>query len=87
MTTIYKYPLEITGEQTLALPTGAKIIHVGHDPKNDLCIWAEVQVGQHVTEDVRIHIFGTGHPKLPVCERHLGSVVAGPYVLHVYLGT
>ncbi len=87
MKSIWKYSLDAENEQTLSLPKGAKIIHTGLDPSGTLCIWAEVNIDEAERASIAIYIYGTGHPIKADVQRHLGSLVVGPYVWHVYLGT
>lgn len=60
MKTIYKYPIEITDEQTFPMPVGAKILTVQVQNGNPF-IWAMVNP-ESPTEQVSIRIYGTGHP-------------------------
>jgi len=86
MTTIYKYPLEITDRQTLALPTGYQIALIGLDPNGTPCLWAIVDPARSVANET-IHIVGTGNPVPPnVVNRHIGSFVQEPFVWHAFLG-
>lgn len=84
MKTIYKYPLEIKGEQTIKTGgDGANIIHVGLDPMGTPCIWLEVDT-LWPYKDLPIYIVGTGNP-IPEGRGHVGSFVQGPFVWHVYI--
>lgn len=83
MKKIYKYPIEIVDEQTLDLPTGADVVHVGHDPGGTPCLWAIIDTDAPVVS-VKILVKGTGHP-LPAGEiDHLGSFLSGPFVWHLF---
>ncbi len=65
MKSIYKYPLQVDGEQILLIPAGAKILTVqmqGSTP----CLWAEVKINDDANlraglEQRKIKMFGTGH--------------------------
>jgi hypothetical protein len=86
MTTIYKYPLSITDEQTVQLPRGAVVLTVMLQQAR-LCLWAEVDP-QAITERRTILIFGTGHA-IPSRESigalaYLSSVIDGQFVWHVF---
>jgi hypothetical protein len=85
MAKIYKYPLEINGETSVALPNGYEILHVGLDPQGDPGVWALVDPERSALP-VPIYILGTGHPMNPKATKHLGSFVHGPYVWHAFLG-
>lgn len=61
MKTIYKYPIEVTDEQTLTLPVKAQILTVqmqGETP----CIWAMIDTEESRTKRIVIRVYGTGHP-------------------------
>lgn len=59
MKTVYKYPLEITDEQTILLPSSAKPLHVATQC-GDLHLWALVDTDAPIVpRKFRIH--GTGH--------------------------
>ncbi len=57
---IYKYPLDITDEQTVALPKGSSTISV-LSQNDDLVLYAIIS-DQEELEPHRIFIRGTGHP-------------------------
>lgn len=81
METVYKYPLEITDEQELEIPAGAKILSVQFQG-GQLCLWAEVNP-KHEMVRLIIDIEGTGHPLHPK-RKYIGTVQQGPFVWHVY---
>jgi hypothetical protein len=83
--TIYKYPLRVTDDQHIQLPSKAVILSVGLDPVGDLCLWALVdQVAKHF--DVRrVVICGTGKPCNENRDDYVASVVQGPFVWHVFI--
>lgn len=61
MKTIYKYPIEVTDEQTLTLPKDAQILAFqmqGSTP----CIWAMIDTKEKRTEQITVRVHGTGHP-------------------------
>lgn len=57
---IFKYPLEITDEQTIEMPVNARILTV-KTQGNQICLWALV-TPDHTLEKRKIRIYGTGHP-------------------------
>lgn len=60
MKKIFKYPIEVTDEQVVLLPTGAKVLTIqsqGEVP----CIWALVNPTAPRNEAITIRIHGTGH--------------------------
>jgi hypothetical protein len=87
MDTIYKFPFEITDMQEIEMPMAAQIIHVGLDPSGTPCLWAEVDPTAPATHR-KIAVIGTGNPldfgHDYTSARHLGSLVQGPFVWHVY---
>lgn len=78
--TIWKYTLGITERQYIHIPTGGRILHVGQQD-GELCVWALVDAHQE-SYNMEIAVVGTGHP-CPYT-RHLGSVVIGKFVWHVF---
>jgi hypothetical protein len=59
MRTIYKYPLTITDEQILTLPSDPELLDVQFQG-DVLTLWALVNPDSPTTEKLRIHIIGTG---------------------------
>ena len=76
--TIYKYPLPVTG-----LPKGARVLSAGLDPSNKLCIWAEVDPNAPLV-DRQILLFGTGHELPSPTAIFIATVKDGPFMIHVY---
>lgn len=88
MKTVWKYPIRISDDPTLATISGvdAKPVHVGHDPAGAPCVWIEVEPARGRTEVLAFLVVGTGHP-IPgtVAEPvYVGSLHDGPFVWHVY---
>ena len=85
--TIWKFPLESTGNQAILMPIGAKILHI--DTQAALpCIWALVNPKKQ-KEPRHIEIYGTGHEiecqkEKELC--HLGTyqMMGGSLVFHVF---
>lgn len=86
MKTIYKYPFEITDEQTLMLPTNAQILTV-QTQWDAPCLWAMIDPEEKRTEKVTIRVYGTGHP-IDDSDNldYLGTVqmLSGQLVFHVF---
>jgi hypothetical protein len=58
---IFKYQLEVTDEQTIELPIGAKVLSVGNQ-REFVFMWALVNTGSHCNTEKRIFVIkGTGH--------------------------
>jgi hypothetical protein len=90
METIYKYPLKLTGEQTIEMPRGAEILSV-QDQGGTICVWALVDTKSE-TKQYTFRIYGTGHELPEQCgmfERmiyaHVGSVQQDGFVWHVFM--
>lgn len=81
---IYKYPLKITDEQSVDMPTGAKILSVQMQGKT-LCLWASVNPENKQSKRT-ICIVGTGNPFDEDRNVRLGTS-EGRGVGCVYLGT
>lgn len=84
MKTIYKYQLDTTDEQTILMPSTAKILTVqmqGLAP----CIWAEVDAEQP-KEYRTILTYGTGHSMKSTSQRYVGTyqIYGDNLVFHVY---
>ena len=85
MTTIWKYPLDITDEQTIEIPRTHKFLTV-QTQDGQICLWALVNEDEPTIEK-RIAVYGTGHP-IPVhCGHYLGTAqtAEGLFVWHVFV--
>lgn len=71
MRTIYKYKLEITGEQTLQIPLDGRMLSVQIQFEEPF-LWAEVET-EAPMKNVKIHCFGTGEP-LPTYAKKLSYI-------------
>ena len=84
---IYKYPLEITDEQHVAMPRGAKLLSV-QVQRGVCCLWA--LVNEKFSKDLdyarAIHIVGTGNPTDITDEPFIGMVQMGQFMWHVFDG-
>ena len=88
MLTVFKYPLALVAQvQTIAFPMGAQILHVDLNPgaQGNLAIWAEVvrEPDDRVVKR-RFQIVPTGGA-VPLGWKHLGTVLDGSFVWHVYM--
>ena len=87
MRTIFKYKVSPGGHAgtELSIPLDGKVLSVGLDPLDDICVWAEVDTDLP-TLDVQIICVGTGIPTPRPEGRFLGSVLdRGTYVWHFYV--
>lgn len=89
MKKIFKYVLEVTDEQTLQLPVGAKVLSV-QNQQGKPCLWALVDSEQPAIESVNVAMFGTGNPiedwQLKGLS-FLGTVQINWLVLHVFVSS
>ncbi len=81
---IYKYEIKLDDDQTISLPTGAKILTVqiqGRIPY----IWAMFDENLGGLEPRKISVIGTGNP-MPEVGRYIGTfqMLEGMLVWHVF---
>lgn len=94
--TVYRYPIDIVGEQTIPMPRGAEILTVAKREGSTVLLgvgaheavemWALVDPDEPM-EDRRFRVAGTGHPLPDVGDlQFLDSVqiAAGQLVFHVF---
>jgi len=85
MRVIYKYPLEIIGEQKISLPEDFDVLKIG-EQRGNLMLWAS---GDNTLPDISVtlYIIGTGHPMPEGVLSHMDSVLmSNGLVWHVYWG-
>lgn len=83
MKSIWKYTFDVTDEPTIDMPQGARILPLVHaEHPTRLTVWAEVDTLAAVAPK-GLRVVGTGHP-LDTVGAYVGSVVAPPFVWHVY---
>ena len=84
--TIWKFPLEITDEQEVEIPTPFRLLTI--QLQNDKpCLWAIVEP-EGPKEKVRILCIGTGHPIDEELGYHLGTIQLynGQLIFHFFRG-
>jgi hypothetical protein len=82
--TIWKFPLKTTDEQTVEFPEGAEILSV-QAQDNTPCVWALVNPkGKKMPKT--FHIFGTGHNVPPAERKFIGTyqLHGGALVFHLF---
>lgn len=85
MITIWKFPFEVQDCVKIAVPSGAKPMHVGLDPHKQPCVWCEVDTDAAPSE-LDVFIVGTGHPvEMGIRGAYFASFNQGPFVWHVYI--
>lgn len=82
---IWKFPLVLQSEQEILLPQEHKFIHAGLDPEGALCVWAEVQPNTEKGPRI-ISLRGTGHRLTGKEGPHIGSILQGSFIWHIYGG-
>ncbi|WP_299078016.1 hypothetical protein [uncultured Paraglaciecola sp.] len=85
MKTIYKYTLERTDWQEVAIPDDARVLSVMVQG-GEICVWAEVDT-ENELRNWGFWVVGTGNPIPENCTNngnHIGSVIDGPFVWHIY---
>jgi len=81
MKTIYKYPLEINDQQTVNLPSSARLLTV--QVQNGVpCLWALVDTADRESPRL-IQMFGTGHPS-ETAGVYIATFQFGPLLFHVF---
>lgn len=83
MKTIWKFNLAAEEKQTVKMPYNSKPVHVGLDPSGELCLWAEVDPDNQLFDEI-FYIVGTGCTIPYEVVKHIGTIVQGWYVFHVY---
>ncbi len=84
--TIWKFPIT-THHQQIAMPEGAKILHVAEQYPLQIYLWAEVDT--HATSVFRnIFVYGTGHVLPDNPGNYIGSVLlcSEQLIFHFYEG-
>lgn len=81
---IWKFPVKVTDDQWVGMPSGAKIFFVG-EQSGQVCLWAEVDPAAP-TQSRLIRIFGTGQPMPNNPGFYIGSFMLhdGALVFHAY---
>lgn len=83
---IYKYILRATGEQTVLMPVGARILSAGNQ-FDEVFIWALCDPEKPL-EGREVYVFGTGWemPDNIQTRSFIGTVISdgGNYVWHVF---
>lgn len=82
MIAVWKFPIEVTRDQTIEVPDNPKVLHVGLDPEGTPCLWCQVLTTNERVK-LPVSVVGTGHP-VPQGRAHRGSFIDGPFVWHVY---
>ena len=85
MKTVWKFKLDVTAEQEIAVPKGAKVLDA-QEQHGGICLWVLLDDAVATTETVRAYVCGTGHRcDAPSAARYFRTVQMGPYVWHLWL--
>jgi len=80
-TKIWKFLFEVVDFQTLNIPYGAKLLHIG--TQQDIpTLWAAVNPEQPL-ENRRFWVVGTGG-RIPRDSTYVGTSVGSEFVWHIY---
>ncbi len=84
MKTIWKFPLEVTDEQTVQIPNGAQLLSVQTQHATP-CLWALVDPEAEPKPCI-IQTYGTGHP-IGEVGTYLSTyqISGGTLVFHVFV--
>ncbi len=84
MLTIWKYPLQVTDEQTIMMPRDTRILTV-QTQDDQPCLWAFVDNSRE-REPRKIRIYGTNHEIDETPTDYIGTfqVSGGSLVFHVF---
>lgn len=82
---IWKFPVAVTNEQVVEMPTDAKILTVAMQGET-ACLWVEVNPDAEGKHYRTICIFGTGQPMPDDPGAYIGSFMlhGGALVFHAY---
>lgn len=84
MRTVYKYEVPIDDKTSFEAPIGAEILHIGPGSSTgSLYVWALVDTVQE-SERIGLIVAGTGHPLPDRRGKFLQTVIAPPFVWHVW---
>ncbi len=88
MDAVWKFVFKIEDRFQLSMPKGARVLHAGRGPDNQIALWALVDPDAEVTIQ-KFAIFGTGHPiSAPPAQAfyYVTTFFDAPYVWHLFRG-
>ena len=83
---VLKFAINANYKQTVLLPLGSEILHVGLDPQGETCIWTKSHPENELFPQT-LYIIGTGEAIPPAADKYIGSFRDGPFMWHVYCGS
>ena len=79
---IYKYKLQLIGQQQLIIPSPQKFLSF-QKQGDDFCVWYEVDIESGSRDVIDFMITATGY-EVPSGTQYLGTVLDGGFVWHLY---
>ena len=88
MKTIYKYPIGSFDSTLLKLPKKHTLLHAGLDPKEQICVWIELDTDDlpSLYKQLKVSLVGTGCPIPKDTPEYFNTFLDGSFVWHVYTG-
>ena len=84
MKVIYEYPIaQVAGPQGITLPEG-DLLHVGLDPTGNICLWI-LREKHPAWVNWVLEVVATGELTNWEQEHHIGTVVQGSFVWHIFM--
>jgi len=84
--TVWKFPLTLNnGPQHLRIPVHSQPLHVDTQDGKNICLWALVEPDLLARTTLTIVVLGTGEETKEEHLWHLGSVLCGKEVWHVFV--
>lgn len=84
MTAIWKFKLELSSEQTIKVPCGARPL-CAQPQAGSICIWMQLEANDKPLTERSVRIVGTGHPFEAQGLQYIGSVQIQSFVWHIYI--
>lgn len=85
MNMVWKYPINLVGEQTLTVPVAARPL-TAQMQDSVICIWFQVaQESKDRRVPRTVHVVGTGHAEIHESWEYAGTVQDGFFVWHIYV--
>lgn len=82
-TTVWKYPLNVSVDTELDLPSPAIVVHVAQADGVTPAVWVQVRPDAKDLIRRTFRVVGTGDD-VPAGWAHIGSCWCGPFMWHVY---
>lgn len=88
MRTIHKFPISLEEETVHHVPHQARgrpaeVLHVGLDPRGQLCVWMLLDPDAAWSSFHRFTVIGTGMP-VPEAATYRGTVRDDPFMWHIF---